>query len=79
MITYCKCRKTNEWAVVGPEREVQVGKVVTVERKDGSTRQETITEVGPVFEEDNQFVRYGYIDNRRTGFPLLSRSNELTR
>jgi len=59
MISY---RKTKQglWVVCGKAGEVKVGKV-TVTKKDGSTKTETVESIGKPFSTSSGEMVYGYI------------------
>lgn len=51
--------KTGEWVVCGPVDVVKPGATVTVHKRDGSTKDETIASVGKTFEVDGVQCCYG--------------------
>jgi hypothetical protein len=59
MIGYRKTRQ-GDWAVCGPATEVRVG-AVTVTKRDGTTKTETVTRLGSVFETPEGPMVYGYL------------------
>lgn len=61
----CTYRKTKagEWVVMGPVSVVKPGAVVTVTKKDGTSKTERIESVGKAFDG----MRYGYLRRRDTG------------
>jgi hypothetical protein len=58
-ITYRKT-KAGEWVAFGPADLIAPGPV-TVHKKDGSTKDETITKVGRPFTVDGREMAYGYL------------------
>lgn len=66
--TYRKTRK-GEWVVCGPADTVRPGATVTVTKRSGETKSETIASVGKTFTADGVEQVYGYLDRparRRT-------------
>ena len=63
MITYRKT-KQGEWVAFGPVSEVVEGGVVTVTKRDGTTKREGIVRVGRAFSVDGVPHVYGYIEPR---------------
>lgn len=61
-ITYRKTR-SGEWVAFGPASIVKPG-TVTVTKKDGSTKQETVLSVGKPFDVDGVAHVYGKIAQR---------------
>lgn len=60
MLMY-RMTRNGTWAVFGPQRDVHPG-TVTVTKKDGSTKQETITHVSKPFDVDGTPYVYGFLD-----------------
>jgi len=60
MITYRQDRRTGQWNVFGPASEVHVG-IVTVTRKDGKKRRESVERVSKPFDVDGVPYVYGYL------------------
>lgn len=60
--TTCSFRKTKtgEWVVFGPALIINAGRTVTVTKKDGTTKTETIETVGKSFTVDGEVCCYGY-------------------
>jgi hypothetical protein len=58
--TYRKT-KTGEWVAFAPAAALAAGKTITVTKKDGSTKTETIASVGKSFEVNGVTMAYGYI------------------
>jgi hypothetical protein len=58
--------KSGAWAVYGPTTHVKTGATVTVTKKNGDTKQETIASVGKPFTVDGQQMVYGYPDSDTT-------------
>jgi hypothetical protein len=71
----CSYRKTRtgEWVVCGPAHVVKPGKTVTVTKRDGSTKTETIDKVGQSFIKDGVRTVYGY--TAKTTRPASARSH----
>jgi predicted RNA-binding Zn-ribbon protein involved in translation (DUF1610 family) len=63
MITYRKNPRTGEWTVFGPQSELRVG-VVTVHRKDGTTKSERVVRLSKPFNVDGVTHVYGYIEKK---------------
>lgn len=61
--TYRKT-KTGKWAVMGPTSIVRPGATVTVTKKSGETKSETIDDVGRPFTVDGRQMVYGYTSQR---------------
>jgi len=61
MITYRKNARTGEWNVFGPQRELRVG-VVTVHRKDGTTKSERVVRLSKPFDIDGVAHVFGYLE-----------------
>jgi hypothetical protein len=59
MINYRKT-KQGTWVVCGPVAEVRIGQV-TVTKKDGSTKTETVESIGKPFAASSGDLVYGYI------------------
>ena len=59
-ITYRKT-KTNEWVAYGPAAMVKPGAQVTVAKRDGTTKVETIAGVGKAFTAAGVTMVYGYL------------------
>lgn len=59
-ITYRKTR-AGAWVAYGPSYAIKAGATVTVAKRDGTTKQETITSVGKTFTADGQSMVYGYL------------------
>lgn len=59
--TKCSYRKTKkgEWVVMGPASIITDGATVTVTKKSGETKTETIASTGKTFGDD---LCYGYLD-----------------
>ena len=53
--------QTGEWVVMGPTSIVKANATVTVAKKDGSTKVETIAKVGRPFQAQGREMVYGYI------------------
>jgi len=60
MITYRKNSRTGEWTVFGPEHELQVG-IVTVCKKDGTTKSEHVVRLSKPFDVDGIPHVFGYL------------------
>jgi hypothetical protein len=58
--TYRKT-KTGEWVVFAPAAALAAGNTITVTKKDGDTKTETIATVGKSFEVNGVTMAYGYI------------------
>lgn len=60
----CTYRKTKggTWAIMGPTDIVHPGAIVTVTKRDGSTKTEEIADVGKSFDKDGIEMVYGYRD-----------------
>lgn len=58
-VSYRKSR-TGEWVVMGPASVVKPG-AVTVTKRNGETKTETVVKVGRVFQVDGQDMVYGYL------------------
>lgn len=59
-ITYRKT-KAGEWVAYGPATAIRTGVVVTVAKKDGSTKTEHIASVGRAFLVNGTPMVYGYL------------------
>ena len=59
MITYRKTKK-GDWVAFGPVTEMCVGSV-TVTKRDGSTKTETVTGLGAPFTVEGKTCCYGYL------------------
>lgn len=57
--------KAGEWVAYGPAAAVRLGRV-TVAKKDGGTKTETVTRVGRPFRVDGVECAYGYLAPRIT-------------
>lgn len=65
-ISYHKT-KTGKWVVVGPVSSVLPGSAVTVTKRDGTTKTETVLSVGrPFTAADGVEKVYGYLAERTT-------------
>ncbi len=62
MTTYRKT-KDGQWVVCGPATEVHLG-IVTVSKKDGGAKQETVVKLGKPFLLNGTNYVYGYIAPR---------------
>jgi len=60
MIVYRQDRRTGRWNVFGPASEVHVG-IVTVTKKDGTKRRESVEKVSKPFDVDGVPHVYGYL------------------
>jgi hypothetical protein len=58
--TYRKT-KTGEWVAFAPAAALVAGNTITVTKKDGSTKTETISSVGKPFEVNGVTMAYGYL------------------
>jgi len=65
MISYRKT-KQGVWVICGPVAEVKVGKV-TVTKKDGTTKTESIESIGKPFATSSGDLVYGYIKPNGNG------------
>jgi len=61
MITYRKNARTGEWNVFGPQHEVKVG-VVTVHKKDGTTKSERVVRLSKPFDVNGEPHVFGYLE-----------------
>jgi hypothetical protein len=59
-VTYRKTRD-GEWVAFGPISAIKPMTVVTVTKRDGSTKTEEIVEVGKTFVVGGERMRYGYL------------------
>lgn len=59
MISYRKA-KSGDWVVVGPVSELHVG-TVTVTKRDGATKTETVASLGKPFDVNGVSCCYGYL------------------
>jgi hypothetical protein len=75
--TTCHYRKTKsgEWVVCGPTSIVRPGATVTVTKKDGATKVETIERVGREFDG----LVYGYIAARENAGHRASNDHRYSR
>jgi len=67
MIVYRQDRRTGQWNVFGPASEVHVG-IVTVTRKDGKKRRESVERVSKPFDVDGVAHVYGYLEDKVYGY-----------
>lgn len=60
--TQCQYRRTKqgEWVVMGPVSVVKVGETVSVTKKNGETKDETILSVGKPFIVEGVYMVYGH-------------------
>jgi hypothetical protein len=56
--------QNGKWVAFGPTSRVRVGEV-TVEKRDGSTKQVTVESLGRPFDVDGVKCVYGYISSER--------------
>jgi predicted RNA-binding Zn-ribbon protein involved in translation (DUF1610 family) len=63
MITYRKNTRTGDWNVFGPQSELRVG-VVTVHKKDGTTKSERVVSVSKPFDVGGVPHVFGYLENK---------------
>jgi len=61
MIAYRKNSRTGEWTVFGPQRELEVG-VVTVHKKDGTTKSERVVRLSKPFDVNGAPHVFGYLE-----------------
>jgi hypothetical protein len=75
-ITYRKT-KDGQWVAFGPASEIQANTIVTVTKRDGTTKREMIASVGKPFTANGQQMVYGYISTDTTvaadGSSLIAR------
>jgi hypothetical protein len=64
-IPHYRRTKAGEWVVCGPTSLVKAGAVVTVHKKDGTTKEEEIARVGKPFDLDGVECCYGYLERGR--------------
>ncbi|MCL4433313.1 MAG: hypothetical protein M1399_00855 [Actinobacteria bacterium] len=57
--------KNGEWVVMGDPADIRPGGRVTVTKKDGTTKTETIVSVGETFNTDKGMMVYGYLTERK--------------
>lgn len=64
----CSYRKTKsgQWAVMGPVNVIKTGATVTVTKKSGETKTETIASVGKPFSRAGVEMVYGYPSERNS-------------
>jgi len=63
--TYTKTQK-GEWVVLAPAAALKAGATITVTKKDGTTKTETIESVGRAFERNGRQMAYGYPAKTKT-------------
>jgi hypothetical protein len=59
-VTYRKT-KAGQWVAFGPVDALTPGRTVTVTKKSGETKTETIDRVGKSFAVDGRIMAYGYL------------------
>lgn len=61
-------RKTKDgtWVVAGPAATIVAGRQVTVTKRNGETKTETIERVGKTYDDHGVQCRYGYIAARHS-------------
>lgn len=69
MITYRKT-KDGKWVAFGPASEVRVG-TITVTKRNGETKSETVANVGRPFKIEGIDHVYGYLEPRAPEVPSL--------
>ena len=65
MIVYRKLR-CGRWGLCGPASEMRLG-IVTVTKKDGSTKEESVCRLGEVFDVDGVPHRFGFLPHKADG------------
>jgi hypothetical protein len=65
--------KSGEWVVMAPASTLRSGQTITVTKKDGSTKVETIAKVGKSFAASGTQMAYGYLTARETSARPTSR------
>jgi len=71
--TYAKT-KAGEWVAKGPVAIIIEGQV-TVTKRDGSSKTETIVRVGKAWTQDGEQIRYGYLAPTSTAPTSAPRTN----
>jgi hypothetical protein len=75
--TYRKTSK-GEWVVMAPASTLRPGQTITVTKKNGTSKVETIAKVGKPFAVGGTQMAYGYLTARETSARPASRHERFT-